>query len=298
LREVRALPQNQPTGIVLLVAGAVVAVIGVLAAFCLLSAVVFGAFAKVMFLVLGLAGAMIVAVEDPFHDDLGDEATSIERLKLQGKVLVVTTLVAVLCTGLSFYTDHMQAYHDQAELADRIENASGAAVSRLDSVRSVSERIGEQLAVLNGQLKKLGDTVDQSLATPLKQIVEVTARIPTRTELLSKDELERKLGVLATADHLNQLTTSVGGLATAESVGRLSTSMSRLATAESVNRLATAESVNQLTVAVGTLATAARSAILRTSSQASRRRPGQRSREPAASEGVSRLLAREAPWLR
>jgi hypothetical protein len=263
LHEVRALPQNQPTGIALLVAGAVVAVAGVLVAFCALSPIVFGAFAKVTFLVLGLAGAMIVAVEDPFHEDLGEAATPIERLKLQGKVLVVTTMIAVLCTGLSFYTDHLKHCHVHDDLVKRIEKASNSTVSGLEVVLRRGEELDKKLRTLN-------DAVDHSLAGSLKQIGEATAKIaalPTRAELPSKDELDRKLAALATAesvqqlataDHLSQLATSVSRLATAESVSGLATSVSRLATADSVSHLATADSVSRLAAAesVSRLATA------------------------------------------
>lgn len=270
LREIRTQRQNRPLGIALLSSGAAAAVAGVLGAFWILPESVFGALARVVFLVLGLAGSFIVAIEDPFHEDLGDEATPMERLKLRGKILVVTTLVAVLCTGLSFYTDHVEHCRDQLELAMRIETASVSAVSRLESVLLEGGQ-------LDAKLQKLNDTVDRSLASSLKRIGDATDKIallPTRAELPSTDDLDRKLATLATADSVRRLATSdrlgqvessLATLATSDSVHRLATSVaalatadsvSRLATAESVGRLATAESVGRLATSAGTLATA------------------------------------------
>lgn len=147
---------------------------------------------------------------------------------------------------------------------------------------------------LDKTLQALNMTVDQSLAASLRQIGDATARIaalPTRAELLSKSELDRKLAALATSDsvrglatsdHLTQLATSMSRLATADSV-------TRLATAESVSRLATADSVNRLTASVGTLATAESVGRLATADSVARLATAESVSGLATAESVSRL---------
>jgi hypothetical protein len=261
LRKIRSQRQNQPLGIALLTAGTAVAVAGVLLVFWLATCAGFGVFAKVTFLVCGLAGALLVSVEDPFHDDLGEDSTPIERLKLQGKILVITTLTAVLCTGLNLYTEHEEHCQDQLLLALRIDIASIKTVARLEQVRLLSEQLEAELEALN-------KAVGHGVLDTLKQIAAATDRIatlPTRRELLTRTELDHKLSTLATSesvqrlattDRVNRLATSLQALATADSVNRVATQVSTLATADSVSRLASADAVNRLAASMGTLATA------------------------------------------
>jgi len=249
---VKAEPHNQPFGHAVLFGILVAAVAGVLTMFCWASYESFDVFAKVVVLASGLFGSVVVLLEDPFHENLPTQATFLERLKLQGKLVVITSLTAVVCTGLNFYTDHAEHNREQKELANKIDDAAQTTLATLGDAQKATEDLRKKLAALDQR-------VDSSVITTLNTISTNTtaiADLPKRHELMLRGELNTQLRAVTT--NADQVAKS---LATAKSIDALSTTVGTLATAKSVSdlttggTLATSKAVSDLATTVGTLAT-------------------------------------------
>jgi hypothetical protein len=132
----------------------------VLVAHGIVNLCVFEMAAKVGIIIAGIVGSIALLFEEPFHEDVGDEVSRWCRVRVQGKVIGLATLIAGFATVLTLRDEQEQRAAAERKVVVEIKKSAGLTIEQLDQVQGQTRLLLDRIDGADRKFKELGGALD------------------------------------------------------------------------------------------------------------------------------------------